>query len=1208
VSRLITSALLFAIFAVSGLAQNNCKLRLADQEDPVNKRGFVLALEATEANTAQPCRLSSVRLTLTIGDGLQFQQLVDQNTVWQQDISYRVRAVIQAAPLGQVRDVQLFRINQDNSLTLLTNRTLPFTPASNAIPMSMNKVTASEGGVTELFWYNTATSATSGGSTFSRFMPDVALQQYERLRETRGSFTADATVVTTIDANFAFANKPDLATFAPYVDKYGQSKHANYNKVAVDGDFTARNQAEQAQLTTWLAQVNTDVYGAPTTVPWTDTATGYYRVKKINNYWWLLTPEGKPTFYIGLDHLPATYEPLPAGTLTTGRVNYFEQLPAPLFREPNTDRVFFYNQNLGTKYGASGEISSWVRALDRLRAWGFSGAGKFKATVPSVVAPSLNRFGATPEIVVLPIGNFQAIPPLPGAPSIDASQLIAFPDIFNPAVRNQLQTFISTVIGNRTVDPNVVGWSLGNEIHGIVTNTHVASILASGSQTDAKVNLINYAIDNIYSGSVSQTAQAWQVPQASIRSQLYVAFLNNIPPSDLQQMRQFFQKNLHRVYYETIKTVDPNHLYFGFWIVPNLWVTSDDWRSLAQYTDVIGYNHFIGTHVPSFYKDLSQTFDKPIFNGEFSFPPTYGGQRGYGTAYPTRAGVASYDEAEAGARYAQFLTALRADPSAIGGSYFMYVDQMITGRNFGDPFGFSNQPLVQGQQYAYGLVDITDTPKQTLVEAVRGANLAATAARLTLTGTPSANQFTVAVSVAGNGTVTGTLPCAAQCSQVFQSGTVITLNASPGTGAVFTGWSGDCTGIGTCVLTVTGNISVTAVFNASGGGGGGGGGVSSGPLHFQAISPCRLVDTRNPVGPLGGPSLGAINTRSFPLLTGPCGLPNNAVSYSLNITVVPKVTLGYITVFPTGQAQPLVSTLNSLDGRIKANAAIVPAGSNGEISVFATNETDIIIDVNGVFVPVGSTAFGQSFYPVTPCRIADTRNPAGAFGAPALVAQTTRAFPILSAGCGVPFGATAYSLNITVIPSKPLGYLTIWPFGLPQPVVSTLNALTGTIVANAAIVPAGNSGAINVYSTDGTELLIDINGYFAPSGGLNALNFHTLTPCRIADTRNANGPLGGPAHAAVTTRDYPVQLSNCTVPSTARAYSMNSTVLPATLLGYMTMWPSGTSQPVVSTLNALDGSITSNAALVPAGIGGSISVFMTHLTNLILDINGYFAP
>jgi hypothetical protein len=322
------------------------------------------------------------------------------------------------------------------------------------------------------------------------------------------------------------------------------------------------------------------------------------------------------------------------------------------------------------------------------------------------------------------------------------------------------------------------------------------------------------------------------------------------------------------------------------------------------------------------------------------------------------------------------------------------------------------------------------------------------------------------------------------------------------------------------------------------------------------------------------------------------------------MTVVPlAASLQYISVWPTGLQQPVVSTLNSFDGRIKANAAIVPAGLNGAFSVFATNPTHVVVDINGYFV-AASGLQNLAFYPVTPCRIADTRNPAGTFGAPALIGGVPRTFPVPSSSCGIPANAQAYAFNMTVVPPAPVGYLTTWPAGSPQPIVSTLNATTGAVTSNAAIVPAGVNGAISVYATDTTDLIIDINGYFAPPG-IGSLDFYTATPCRVLDTRNAVGPLGGPIMGAVQSRSFNVPSSTCGIPANARAYSLNATVLPSASLQYLTLWGSG-SIPIVSTLNAYDGTVVSNAALVPAGASGEVSAFTTNLTHLLLDINGYF--
>ncbi|HXN47245.1 MAG TPA: hypothetical protein VN893_11430, partial [Bryobacteraceae bacterium] len=89
-------------------------------------------------------------------------------------------------------------------------------------------------------------------------------------------------------------------------------------------------------------------------------------------------------------------------------------------------------------------------------------------------------------------------------------------------------------------------------------------------------------------------------------------------------------------------------------------------------------------------------------------------------------------------------------------------------------------------------------------------------------------------------------------------------------------------------------------------------------------------------------------------------------------------------------------------------------------------------------------------------------------------------FPIPTGGCGIPPTAAAYSVNVTVVPDGMLSYLTTWPAGASQPGVSTLNSWDGAVVANAALVPAGTSGAISVYVTNPTHVILDVNGYFAP--------------------------------------------------------------------------------------------------------------------------------
>jgi hypothetical protein len=217
-----------------------------------------------------------------------------------------------------------------------------------------------------------------------------------------------------------------------------------------------------------------------------------------------------------------------------------------------------------------------------------------------------------------------------------------------------------------------------------------------------------------------------------------------------------------------------------------------------------------------------------------------------------------------------------------------------------------------------------------------------------------------------------------------------------------------------------------------------------------------------------------------------------------------------------------------------------------------------------------------------------------------MVGNAARTFPILSSPCNVPAAAQAYSLNYTSVPNGSLGFLTTWPAGQTQPLVSTLNSPTGVVTANAAIVPAGTNGDIAVFVTNNSDLVIDIDGYFAPAAA-GGLSLFSLNPCRVLDTRNNSGsPFNGKI-------DVDVVNSGCGASSTAQAFVLNGTVVPPAPLGFLTLWPQGAIQPLVSTLNATDGAVTSNLAIVPT-TNGKISAFGSNPTHLVLDISGFFAP
>jgi hypothetical protein len=129
---------------------------------------------------------------------------------------------------------------------------------------------------------------------------------------------------------------------------------------------------------------------------------------------------------------------------------------------------------------------------------------------------------------------------------------------------------------------------------------------------------------------------------------------------------------------------------------------------------------------------------------------------------------------------------------------------------------------------------------------------------------------------------------------------------------------------------------------------------TSGPATFGyfTLTPCRVVDTRDPAGPWGGPALSAGSSRAFTMV-GRCALPADATAVSLNVTVTGPSVVGHLVVYPEGSPVPSSSTINFRAGQTRANNAIVPLGTGGAIAVVSGQPSGgtvhVIIDVNGYF-------------------------------------------------------------------------------------------------------------------------------------------------------------------------------------------------------------------------------------------------------------------
>ncbi|MGD9753161.1 MAG: hypothetical protein AB7W59_19380, partial [Acidimicrobiia bacterium] len=233
---------------------------------------------------------------------------------------------------------------------------------------------------------------------------------------------------------------------------------------------------------------------------------------------------------------------------------------------------------------------------------------------------------------------------------------------------------------------------------------------------------------------------------------------------------------------------------------------------------------------------------------------------------------------------------------------------------------------------------------------------------------------------------------------------------------------------------------------------------SSGSGRFQAVTPTRLLDTREP-GQHQGPFAAG---EAFDLdVAGLAGLPRTATAAVLNLTATQPAAAGYVSITPQGAPIGGVSNLNvAIGGRTIANQVVVPL-NNGMATVYSAIGTHLVIDLNGWYSgsEAGISTNGL-FVPVTPGRLLDTRDPANSPIGGRKPGGNTTVDVSAASRRGVPAsGFSALVVNATATESSAAGFFTLFGAGLGRPLASNLNVnFAGQTVPNHAIVPVSTIG------------------------------------------------------------------------------------------------------------------------------------------------------
>lgn len=382
---------------------------------------------------------------------------------------------------------------------------------------------------------------------------------------------------------------------------------------------------------------------------------------------------------------------------------------------------------------------------------------------------------------------------------------------------------------------------------------------------------------------------------------------------------------------------------------------------------------------------------------------------------------------------------------------------------------------------------------------------------------------------------------------------------------------------------------------------------------YVPVTPARIADTRTGSGmPYAGQTLTAGGTLNVQV-TGVGGVPATGVCAAvLNVTVAGSApswvstASGFLTVFPTGAAQPLASNLNFVSGQTAANQVTVPVGAGGLISIFNhAGNTNIVVDVDGYYTCSATTGSSGLYNPVSPSRVLGTL----ASGA-AIAANTSMPVTVTGTTTGVPTTASAVVVNLTAASGTSASFLSAYPAGGTLPVVSNLDFAVGQTVANRTTVGIGTGGQIEVYNHTGTvNVDVDVDGYYTGTPGAPGSAFFPITPVRLTDTRSL---LNGTPIAANATETF--SLANSAIATGATAVQTNVTVIAGPTTGFLTIYPiSDTTRPISSDVNYwVANGIVPNAAIADTSGTGQVDMYNGPAVggspiNVVIDASGYFA-
>jgi len=378
-----------------------------------------------------------------------------------------------------------------------------------------------------------------------------------------------------------------------------------------------------------------------------------------------------------------------------------------------------------------------------------------------------------------------------------------------------------------------------------------------------------------------------------------------------------------------------------------------------------------------------------------------------------------------------------------------------------------------------------------------------------------------------------------------------------------------------------------------------------------AIEPGRFWDTRAGQTTVDGEFRGTGRLEGGETLAvrigGRGGVPVEALAVFANLIVSDPASAGSARLFPCGRGGPTAALLGYVAGDIVANGGIVALGASGDLCVRSAVAADVALDITGY------TLADSPLVATDPLRVLDAgaQLPATGFGAAPRPARLAGGQPVEIAVAGVggiPADATAAFVNVTAVDADGGGSVSVYPCD-DQPTSSTIDTRAGAAVSNGALVDLADDGSMCVVASTAVDVLVDVTGYVTgEAAGVSASVTQRFADTRPGqptfDGRNAGEP--GRLEAGETVE---IQIAGRgAVPTGAAAAFVNLRLVGPGGAGVATLFPCGVrpSTPTVTVTSA--GAGRSNNAFARLSAGGTVCVFTSVATDMVLDVSGSADP